>query len=479
MLSPDNLHDYQQAMIDRLYEHDNTLVIADMGSGKTAATLTAITELLEAGELSRVLVLAPLRIAASVWADEAARWSHLSDLKITRAVGTADQRLEALISDSDIVTLNYENILWLTGFHKTDKDGNKVWVPGALEDQAGRHNWHKYLGFDGLVFDEVSRMKGAHKSKRYKALKRYLADFRWRVGLTGTPEPNGLLDLYGTAYVCDSGAALGRTFTAYRQSYFRPLDPNGWQWAPLPDAEAQIYEALKPSAYVLDPADYVTRPEPTVRDHVVKMSAEGRATARLLEEKFYAELDGAEIDVANGGVLAGKLQQCAQGFVYAGDDERRKVTRFDRVKLDKCVELVESLDGQPVIIAYKFRADLELLQAQFPGAPNLGSGTSAVKGAAIIDQWNAGQVPILLLHPASAGHGLNLQAGGHHMIWYGLTWSSEEYRQAIARIARQGQIRHVYVHRIVSDHWIDANITAALDGKLATEKSLVIGLLEH
>ncbi len=458
MLNPDLLHEYQSEMIDRLYEHDKTLVIADMGSGKTISTLTAITELLAEGEISKVLVLAPLRVASSVWHAEAANWEHTSDLVVNRALGNAKQRERAFTEDADIVVMNYENILWLVENHLE-------WL----------------LQFDALVFDEVSRMKGAHKSKRYKALKPHLKHFKWIAGLTGTPAPNGLLDLYGVTYVVDQGAALGRTYTTYKNKYFIPLDPNGWKWGPLYGAEERIYEALSETAFVLDPADYDTRPVPTVTDHYVDMSMAASCMSNELIEEFIAELGEDEITVANAGVLSGKLGQLAQGFLYLDEDRRAKV--FDETKVEMARELVASLNGQPAIIAYRYQQDLKALQKAFPDAPHLGSGVSAVKGAEVIEAWNAGNVPVLLLHPASAGHGVNLQRGGHHMIWYGLTWSSEEYRQAIARIARQGQENHVYVHRILTRDPYgvnnnDATMLARQEGKLVTEMDLVRGVLE-
>ncbi len=397
------------------------------------------------------------QFAADVWHTEAANWEHTADLVVNRAVGTAKKREAAFVTDSDIVTMNYENLQWLIESHID------------------------YLkGFDGLVFDEVSRMKGAHKSKRYKALKPHLKGFKWIAGLTGTPAPNGLLDLYGTTYVVDQGATLGRTYTAYRTKYFTPLDPNGWKWAPLPDAEAMIYDALSPTAFVLDPADYDTRPEPTFTDHFVDMSLTASTMSKTLIDEFIAEIGDDAVTVANGGVLAGKLGQLAQGFLYL--DDTGQVKRFDESKLDACKELVTSLNGQPVIIAYRFQEDLKRLREAFPDAPYLGSGVSAQKGSETIDAWNRGDVPVLLLHPASAGHGLNLQMGGHHMIWHGLTWSSEEYRQAIARIARQGQQNHVYVHRIIArdpygNNTNDATMLARMDGKLGTEARLIDGLL--
>ena len=476
MLTYANLHDYQQDMIDQLYQHDHRLIVADMGAGKTAATLTAISELLDDGVLNRVLVLAPLRVAASVWDAEAFAWDHTRELLVARAIGNAKQRFDALTSEAPIVVMNYENLQWLTGYYGTDDEGNKIWVPGALEAEAGRYKWPEYLGFDGLVFDEVSRMKGGHKSKRFKALKPYLKQFKWRAGLTGTPAPNGLEDLFGTAYVIDQGKALGRTLTKYREEYFLPADPNGWKWKPRFGADEEIYAALKKSAYVLDPTRYDNRTEIVVRDHLVDMSAEAVMLDAALSDDFIAEHGGEVITVANGGVLVGKQQQLAQGFIYDGPEA--EASRFDYNKLEKCRELVESLDGNPVIICYQFREDLRALQSAFPDAPNLGSGVGAAAGAKVIDRWNAGELPVLLLHPQSAGHGLNLQRGGHHMIWYALTWASEAYQQAIARIHRQGQRFTVYIHRIIARGSIDERIVPVLEGKRTVEGSLIGALLD-
>ena len=472
MLNPDQLHGYQNAMIDRLYENDHTLIIADMGSGKTPATLTAIQELLDAGELKRVLVLAPLRVAQTIWTTEVDNWSHLN-MSIVRAIGTPAARILAFESEAQVVVMNYENILWLTGRDGEDKEGNKIWIPGAFEEV--KNDWVERLGFDGLVFDEVSRMKGAHKSKRYKALKPVLKRFNWIAGLTGTPAPNGLLDLYGVTYSIDQGEALGRTFTKFKEKFFFPVDPHGWKWEPKPNAEEHIYQHLASVAYVLNPADYDTRPEPTFTDHWVKQSIPSIEMSINLITDFITDTGEGVVTAANGGVLTNKLQQLSQGFLYR---EELSTVAVDAEKINECVEIVKSLNGNPTIIAYKYKEDLRRLQTAFPDAPNLGSGVSATKGDLIIQQWNEGIVPVMLLHPASAGHGLNLQDGGHHMIWYSLTWSSEEYRQAIARIARQGQKNHVYIHRIRNNSAIDQKMIDSMNGKISTEMDLVRGLLE-
>lgn len=453
MLSPDLMHGYQQDMIDRLFENNSSLILADMGSGKTIATLTAIAELIEAKVIRRVLVLAPLRVALTVWHAEAANWWHTEHLTVRKALGIHQARRAALESDADIVTMNYENVQWMINTY------------GEM--------WFKKLRFDAIVFDEVSRMKNP-RSKRFRALRPALSHMVWRAGLTGTPAPNGLMDIFNVAFVCDSGNALGKSFTKFRNTFFNPLDPNGWDWELKPDGEKAIYAALAPTAYALDPADYLTRPEPTIIDITVPMSPLAWTKYKEITDDFYTEHDGESYNVANGGVLVNKQQQLANGFLY---NEDKTYVRFDQNKLAACEELVEDMNGKPVIIAYKYRADLDALREIWPSAPNLGAGTGAARSQQIIEDWNLGKVPVLLLHPASAGHGLNLQAGGHHMIWYGITWNSEEYDQAIARIARQGQQNHVYVHRILTEDSVDGRIAASLSIKGLTQDNLIGALL--
>lgn len=458
LLSPDLLHAYQNRAVDRLYGHNHTLAIMPMGAGKTVTTATAVSELLGDDEVKRVLVVAPLRVAQMVWAQEFAAWAHTSHVKVALAIGDAKSRKAALEGDAQVVVINYENILWLCENFEPAK-----------------------LGFDALVLDEISKLKNP-TGKRLKALRRWRDAFKLRVGLTGTPTANNLMDIYGPADMLRPGI-LGKSFYQFRQTYFYPLDPNGWKWAPKEGAEEAIYDALAGISFRMEDRDYVELPGLVVNDVKVALPAAARRHYEQMAETFATQIEDESISAANGGVVVGKLRQITAGFMYAPDGQGSFAPLHD-AKFDAVCELVEELQGQPAIVVYEYQAELKLYLERFekayPGqVAYIGAGLSNAAAEAAVRRWNARELRVLLVHPASAGHGLNLQRGGSNMIFASLTWSREMYDQVIARLYRQGQKERVFVHRVVAADTVDLTICYALDHKKAITDALLAGLSQR
>lgn len=433
-------HPYQKAATRRIVEDERVALFLEMGLGKTVATLTAVEELMrDRFEVSRCLVIAPLRVAAMTWSDEVERWAHLT-LKVSKIIGTADERRRALAADADVFTINRENVQWLV-------------------EQCGRA-WP----FDMVVIDESSSFKNP-RAKRFRALRQVIGAVSRVVLLTGTPAPSGLMDLWPQMYLLDRGERLGRTITAYRDHYFRPGRRNGaivYDWEPLPNAETEIYEKIGDICLSMTAADWLDLPDRI--DHTVRVSLPDKAKAfyKRITRDFVAELGGAEITAANAAALGVKLLQTANGAVY--DDDGKTIPVHD-AKIDALKEIVEAADG-PVIVYYWFKHDFLRLKREFKDARTLDTAQD-------LKDWNSGKIPLLLLHPASAGHGLNLQRGGHVIAWFGLTWSLELYQQANARLHRQGQARPVIVHHIVAAGTIDERVLKAMATKKAGQDELL------
>jgi SNF2 family DNA or RNA helicase len=364
---------------------------------------------------------------------------------IARAIGTPKQRRAAFASDAQIVVINVDNVVWATN-------------EGLL------------AGFDTLVIDESTRFKNA-RSNRWKALKKVLPQFTSRFALTGTPTTQGLQDLFAQVYLVDKGQAFGASFYKWREYYFRPLDPNGWKWAPKHGALEVITKSIAPFTFQIEPGDYAAQlPELVINDLVVELPHAARALYDQLKEDFVV----GEVSAASGGVLVNKLAQIANGFIYTGDAElgTQQAEWLHDAKLDALEEVIESQQGAPLLVLYRYRAELEAMRKRWP-APYLGSGVSNVTAAKTIADWNAGRLPILYGHPASMGHGLNLQDGGSTIVWYGLPWSLEEWQQAIARLHRSGQKSTVWVHRIVAADTVDREILEALRTKRRVQDLVV------
>ena len=388
-------------------------------------------------------MVAPLRVAEDTWTKESAKWDHLRGLRVVRVLGSQAQRIRALETDADIYCINRENIPWLVKYYGTE--------------------WP----FDGVVLDELSSFKSP-SSKRFKAMRKVRPLIKHIVGLTGTPSPNGLIDLWAQVYLLDQGKRLGRTLTEYRNRYFNPGRRNGYvvyDWVPKDGAEDEIYRRISDICISMKACDYLKLPERVDVVRTVKLDDEAQTAYTEMEKEAVLELGPNEIvDAGTAAVVSGKLLQIANGAVY---DENGKTHIIHESKLDTLEDVIEAVNGRPVLVFYAYQHDLERIMQRFPQARKL-------EGSAEIDAWNRGEIPILLAHPAGAGHGLNLQAGGNHIVWFGLTWSLELYQQANARIYRQGvKGERVTITHLVTEGTIDEDVMRVLDGKATRQDALL------
>ncbi|MCD4557187.1 DEAD/DEAH box helicase [Schaalia sp. lx-100] len=438
-------HGYQQVAIRHLVDCPQAALFLDMGLGKTAITLTAIAQLMhDMFEVSRVLVIGPLRIARDTWPEECAKWDHLSGLTMAVAVGDVKARKAALGALADVTVINRENVPWLVEY-----------LDGA---------WP----FDMVVLDESASFKN-HGSCRFRALKRVRSKIARMVALTGTPAANGLLDLWAQYRLLDGGERLGRFITRFRNDLFTPDKRGGsvvYSWKPREGAEEVIYERIGDITLSMRAADMLDLPEVSITDHLVTLPERVRGSYGALKRDLCLQLEGGQVDAMNAAALAGKLLQAASGSVYGSDGET--LILHDE-KLSALNDLIEASNGANVLVAYWYRSDRERLLEGFPGAVEL-------KSAAHMAAWKRGEVNLGLIHPASAGHGLNLQSGGHILIWYTLPWSLELYQQTNARLHRQGQTHPVSIHRLIARDTIDVQVARALEDKNATQAALVDAL---
>ena len=387
-----------------------------------------------------MLVIAPLRVARDTWPSEIKKWDHLEELTYSVAVGNEKERIAALMRTADVYIINRENVDWLV---------NRSGVP---------------FDFDMIVIDELSSFK-SWQSKRFKSLVKVRPYAKRIVGLTGTPSSNGLMDLWAEFRVLDLGKRLGRYITHYRDAYFKPDKRNGaviFSYKPLPGAEEAIYEKISDITISMKSCDYLTLPECVMNEVPVCMDDKEYEVYDKFREDMVAEIKDKEIDAANAAVLSGKLLQMANGAVY---DEDRKVLRIHDRKLDALEDLIEGMNGKPVLVAYWFRHDADRIKERFD--------VREIKTSQDIEDWNAGRIPVAIIHPASAGHGLNLQSGGSTLIWFGLTWSLELYQQTNARLHRQGQTDTVFIHHIITAGTIDEDVMKALKKKEKTQDALI------
>jgi len=387
-----------------------------------------------------VLIIAPLRVARDTWPLEIKKWNHLKGLPYSVAVGTEKERKEALMKRSMVYIINRENVGWLI---------NKSGTP---------------FDFDMVVIDELSSFK-SYSAKRFKSLLKVRPKVKRIVGLTGTPSTNGLMDLWAEFRILDMGQRLGRYITHYRNAYFKPDKRNGqiiFSYKPIPGAEDKIYEQISDITISMKSIDYLKMPECIINKVPVSMSEKEWKLYSSFKEDMVTKLGDSEIDAINAAVLSGKLLQMANGAVY--DDEKKAHVIHDR-KLDALEDLIEGANGKPVLVAYWYKHDLERIQKRFT--------VRQLKSSKDIKEWNEGNIPIAVIHPASAGHGLNLQSGGSTLIWFGLTWSLELYQQTNARLYRQGQKNTVVIHHIIAKGTIDENVMAALSKKEKTQNSLI------
>lgn len=437
-----------------LLTHGAAALFLDPGLGKTSIVLFALRYLFNAGTARRALVVAPLRVCWLVWPKEVQKWAQLSGLRVEVLHGPKKQ--EALERDADIYLINPEGLDWL-----------------AKEDRF------KKLGADTLVVDESRKFKN-HRSQRFKALSKWLPSFQRRWILTGSPATNGLMDLFGQVYILDMGRALGRYVTKFRSEFF---DQFGFDYKIKPDGEARINKALKPLALRLSAEDYLDLPELIFQDIWVDLPPDARRLYTEMETLMFAELTegGESFAAVNSGVASMKCRQIISGALYREGHAAHKGEEYVTIhdaKVEALNDLVEELEGQPILIAYEFRHDLHRLQKLFgKDVPVIGAGTSTKRTAEIERAWNAGELPILLGHPASMGHGLNLQGSGKHVGWFGVTWDLDLYEQFIRRVYRQGN-KHgtVYVHRIVARNTLDLAVLRALSAKDRTQQAFLSAL---
>ena len=436
-------HDYQRYATDFILAHPEAAILLDMGLGKSVISLTAIWELcLNRFEIGRVLVIAPLRVARDTWPAEIQKWDHLRGLTYSVVVGTEKERRAALMRSASVFILNRENVQWLV------EDSG---IPFA---------------FDMIVIDELSSFK-SWQAKRFKSLLKVRPDVKRIVGLTGTPSSNGLMDLWAEFRILDLGKRLGRFITHYRDAFFLPDKRNQQQvftYKPRPGAEEEIYRRISDMTISMRATDHLKMPERVENRVVVRMDDREREIYDRMKADLIVQIKGQEIDAVNAASLSGKLCQMANGASYTED---HSVVQIHDQKLDALEDLIEGANGKPLLVAYWFKHDLARIQKRFPQAREIRTSKD-------ITDWNAGDIPVALIHPASAGHGLNLQAGGNTLVWFGLTWSLELYQQTNARLWRQGQTAGtVIIHHIITEDTIDERIMDALERKDKTQSALI------
>lgn len=436
-----NPHEYQSYATDFILSHPISAVFLEMGLGKSVITLSAIFDLcLDSFLVCKVLVIAPLRVARDTWPSEIKKWEHLKELSYSVAVGTEKERIDALMTRSTMYIINRENVDWLV---------NKSGIP---------------FDFDMVVIDELSSFK-SYGAKRFKSLLKVRPTVKRIVGLTGTPSSNGLMDLWAEFRILDLGQRLGRYITHYRNTYFTPDKRNAqivFSYKPLPGAEDKIYKQISDITISMKSIDYLKMPECIVNEVSVSLNENEWNIYSKFKDDMVTKLGDEEIDAVNAAVLSGKLLQMANGAVY--DSENKTHIIHDK-KLDELEDLIEGANGKPVLVAYWFKHDLERIKNRFP--------VRQIKASKDIEDWNDGNIPIAVIHPASAGHGLNLQSGGSTLIWFGLTWSLELYQQTNARLYRQGQNETVIIHHIITKGTIDEDVMTTLTRKEETQASLI------
>lgn len=434
-------HAYQQYAIRHIETHKEAALFLDMGLGKTVIALSAIWDLaFDFFEVSKVLVVAPLRVARDTWPAEIEKWEHLKYMTYSVVVGTEEERRQALLKQALVYIINRENVDWLV---------SKSGVP---------------FRFDMVVIDELSSFK-SHTSKRFKSLLKVRPRVKRIVGLTGTPSGNGLMDLWAEFRLLDMGKRLGRYISHYREAFFEPDKRNQmmvFSYKPRPGAAKEIYQLIGDITISMKSLDFLPMPKLIMNEVHVKLSPAERKVYDELRKKMALSIEGKEIDAANAAALSGKLLQMANGAVY--DDNHKPIHIHDR-KLDALEDLVEAANGKPVLIAYWFKHDLARMKERL--------SIREIRSSKDITDWNEGKIPVAAIHPASAGHGLNLQAGGSVLIWFGLTWSLELYQQTNARLWRQGQKHTVIIEHIVTEGTIDEQVMRVLQSKNKTQEALI------
>ncbi|MGO4996009.1 SNF2-related protein [Oribacterium sp. Sow4_G1_1] len=444
-------HSYQAYAIEFIKTHLIALLFLDMGLGKTSICLMAIKELMyREFSITKVLVVAPLRVARDTWPAEVRKWEEVSGLRVSVLIGTSKEREAALQRNADIYTINRENLKWLVDYLESHR---KKWP------------------FDMVILDELSSFKNA-KSLRFKALRRVRPYIKRIVGLTGTPASNGLMDLWAEVAAVDGGKRLGRFIGNYRATYFTPDRMNPYtgivySYSLRPGAEEEIYDRISDITISMKAKDYLHMPEAVMVKHEVTMDKVEKSVYEKLREELVTTVKGEEITASNAAVLSGKLLQLASGAIYSDDG---KIMNIHEKKLDMLSDLVEQANGKPVLVAYWFKHDHERIMKRLTDD---GYHPRDLKTSKDIEDWNKGDIEVGLISPASAGHGLNLQEGGHILIWYSMIWSLEMYQQTNHRLDRQGQKEVVSIHHIITKGTVDEEVMKALDEKDLTQEKLI------
>lgn len=459
------LRPVQLRLITEMKTSEGVGIVLGMGGGKTACALTAIADLKASGHIRAAIVIAPKRVALSTWPREVKIWSHLAHLDVGIIGGDKARRAAVLREKHDVYTCGIDNLPWLLDELKTLPD---------------------HPGTDQLVIDELSRFKNPRGS-RAKALNKSSSRFGAIWGLTGTPRPNGWEDLWMPLQILSKGRAWGMPFDPWRQRHFEALDYHGRKWSIRPEAIPRLRSVIDTWCVTIPPEDVVDVPFVSGSDHdiVVPLSPAAKADADSMERNLMISLgragtlsdidpeDDATVVALSAAVASGKLSQIMQGYIYKDGEA---VQYYDTAKADALAEFVEDLDGEPLIVCYWFEEDLNVLRSMWPDLPHLGAGVSDKKADQIIEDWNAGRLPLLALHPASAGHGLNLQFGGARMLWYAVPWSPELYAQTVKRLARPGQTRPVFVHRLLADHPYEQLRLRRVESKIDAEQEFIADL---
>ena len=438
-------HNYQQFAIQHILTHPYAGLFLDMGLGKTVSTLTAISYLMyEDFEIEKVLVIAPKKVAENTWSNEINKWDHLKHLTVSKVLGSEKARKEALKAKADIYVINRENVAWLVGLYQTA------------------------FPFDMVVLDELSSFKSP-KAIRFKALRMVRPLVKRIVGLTGTPAPRGLIDLWSQLYLLDMGERLGKTVTNYREKYFTPGRSNGhvvFDYKLRQDSDSLIYSKISDICISMKAEDYLTLPERIDRTVEIKLPASIKAKYDEFEkEQVLALEDSEDISAINAAALSNKLLQFANGAVY---DAEKSFHEVHKEKLEALEEIVDAANGQSVLVFCSFKHDYERIKKHLKAhKPQL------LETPEDEQRWNAGKIQVLLAHPASVGYGLNLQEGGNIIVWYGLNWSLELYQQANARLHRQGQVRPVIIHHLVVSGTMDEDVMKSIEGKAEWQEALM------
>ncbi|MGM0776929.1 MAG: SNF2-related protein [Bacillota bacterium] len=442
-------HSYQRYCINRVLSTPALGLLLDMGLGKTVITLTAVMDLkYNRFDINKVLVIAPKKVAESTWAREAEKWDHLQLLRISTVIGSAAKRIRALNSPADIYVINRENIPWLVDYY--------------------RNSWP----FDMVIVDEFSSFKN-HKAKRFKALSWVRPHIKRIIGLTGTPAPNGLLDLWAQVYLLDGGERLGKNITGFRERYFEPEQRNRdrvFSYAPKAGGEEAIENLIGDICVSMKAEDYLELPDIMHNTIRVILDSKAEKAYKKLETEMLLQVDESTIDAGSAAVLTNKLLQLCNGAVY---DEERNIVNIHDCKLEAFMELVEGLNGKPALVFYNFQHDKERIKKALA---KTSLRVRELKTPQDETDWNNREIDILLAHPASAAYGLNLQRGGNHVIWFGLNWSLELYQQANKRLHRQGQTEKVIIHHLTVEGGVDEDVVAALESKTSTQDQLMFAL---